>query len=877
MGWKRFFRRSTHDRERDAEIAAHIAEATDHYRSTGMSADEAARLARLRFGNARVYRERVNDMNRLPIVDVLARDLTFAFRRLRKAPAFSAAIIATLALVIGATSAVFSLADAILLKPLPLPHPDRLSIVAFRSVSPRGEYVAPAIDGTMFNVARARVTLLDIAACNSGVQGVNFVSGGAPSFIQSQMIGDGFFHTLGVPPLIGREFAASEAVAGGPAVVILSEHFWTKLFQRNPDAIGQTILLRGEPYTVIGVMPDTFRGLTEADVWTPLRGLGNGLNYMAVARRHDNASIDAANAELLALGDAPFTNQDTVAGVSRNLVLQGLQDTLVAQAREPIEMLGWAVGTLLLIACVNIAALLLARGGSRAKEIATRMALGSGRTAIVRQLMVESLVLAVIGGVLGVVVGIGGLAALKSLGGTTFGEWEQASLSARSVLVTLGIAMLTSVLFGLLPAWQTSRINVQRALVDAGSRSIAGGSRHLARRLLVVAEVALGVVMLVAGGLLMRQFASLRSIDPGFVPDRLYTVSISLQDARYKDADAVNQLFDASIEKLRNTPGVEAAAVSQRLPYERLLNMGFTIEGRAVEPGRHPIANVAYVTPSFFGTFGIPTLSGRLFDDRDRAGMPPVVVVNRKFAELYFPGEPVVGRRIVLGRGPVIEIVGETRDVQQFGTGFYRPGMHQGPILSSPTIYLPTAQTDASLFRAFSPAWTIRASSSATAAEALTRAIGSTDALLPIGDVRSMEEVVGRAFAAPRLMMSLVGVLALAALLLSAIGIHGLITHVIAERSREFGVRLALGASPAQIVRTVALSGIVLAAIGVVVGLGLSLPATKLVEASLTELTTKDVPTYVGVAALLFLVACASSLWPALRVARLDPVKTLRD
>lgn len=880
MSWRKYFGRRRKDRERLEEIETHIAEAADFYASKGMRADDARRVARLRFGNPRAVRETVNDMNRLPVMDVLGRDLRFAFRRLRKAPAFSAAVILTLALVIGATSSVFSLADAILMRPLPVPHPEQLAIVGFRSVGPKGEYVAPAVDGLMFNTVRNIVKQIDVAAGNFGTQGVNFVSGNTPSFVQNQLVGDGFFRVLGVSPLIGREFSTAEATSGGPAVAILSEHFWQKVFQRDSGVLGKTILLRGEPYTVVGVMPDTFRGITDADVWTPLRALGQGLNYDAIARRHEGVSVEAANAELLALGGAPFADMDPVPGVKWNLVLDGFQENLVKQARQPIELLGWAVGTVLLIACVNIAALLLARGGSRAQEVATRMALGSGRPAIVRQLMVESLVLAGLGGLLGVLVGVAGLEGLKSLGGTTFGEWRNATLSGRTVALTLGLAAVTSVVFGLLPAWQASRIDVQRALTAGGSRSIAGGSRHIARRLLVVAEVALGVVMLVAAGLLLRQFASLRSINPGFAPDHLYTVNVSLQDARYKEASAVNQLFNASLETLQQTPGIESAAISQRLPYERLLNLGFTIEGREVEPGHHPIANVAYVTPSFLRTFGIRLIAGRDIDDRDRAGMPPVVVVNKTFADIYFPKESVVGRRLVFGRGNgmvTFEIAGEANDVQQNGTGFYLEGMHRGPILTSPTVYFPTAQADPALFRWFSPAWTARAPSSAAAAEALTRAIGSVDPLLPIAEVRSMKEVVDQSLAAPRLMMSLVGALAVAALLLSAIGIHGLITHMIAERSREFGVRLALGASPGQIVRNVALSGIVLAAIGVVIGLGLSLPATKLVESSLTELTTKDVPTYVGVAVLLFAVACASSLWPALRVAQLDPVKTLRD
>jgi predicted permease len=729
----------------------------------------------------------------------------------------------------------------------------------------------------MFAAARTRARLIDVAVSNRGTQGVNFVLDGQPSFVQNQAIGAGYFRVLGVPPLLGREFTDEEARSGGPAVAVLSSAFWKRVFSGRPDAWGQTILLRGEPFTVIGVMRAMFQGLSDADVWTRLRKLGRGGNYFALARLHEGVTYDVANGELASLGAEPFTMlRPPAAGVTRSLVVQDLHRVLADNAREPIEMLGWAVATVLLIACVNIAALLLARGGTRAKEIATRMALGSGRTAVVRQLMVESAVLAVAGGILGVLVSFAGLEGLKTIGGTTFSEWENVGLNGRTVALTLGLAALTSVVFGLLPAWQASRIDIQRALVEGGSRSIAGGSRHFGRRVLVLAEVALGVVMLVAGGLLMRQFASLRSIDPGFSPARLYTASASLQDARYRDTAAVNRLFDTSLEQLQRTPGIEAASVSQRLPYERLLNLGFKVEGRPDDKDS-AIADVAYVTPSFFETFGIPVTQGRALDDRDRGAAPLVIVVNQLFADIYFPGESAVGRRLVFGRDTALEIVGVTRNVQQAGVGFQLTAMHKGPILASPTIYMPAAQAEAGMFNWFSPVWTVRAGSASAAAEAIQHAIHSVDPQLPLSEIRSMTDVMSRSMAAPRLMMTLVGTLALASLLLAAIGIHGLITQIVSERTREFGIRLALGASATQIVRDVAASGVVLSAAGAAIGIGLSFPAARLVETFLTELTARDMPTYLSVAAALILVALISSALPALRVARLDPAKTLRD
>ena len=875
--WRRLCRRGTADREFQDEIETHIAEAADYYVSQGMPPDRARRLARLRFGNPRAHREQVNDMNRLPLFDVLGRDVRIAVRRLRQAPGFSAGVILTLALVVGATSAVFSLADRLLLAPLPVPQPERLMVVGYKRVTPTGTYVAPAVDGAMFAAVRDRARTIDTANGSFGTTGVNFVSGQTPSFAQNQLVGDGFFRVIGVAPHIGREFEPAEAAPGGPAVAILSFSFWQRVFQGHADALGQTILLRGEPYTVVGVMPDTLKGFLDADVWTPLRSIGQGLNYQAVARLKDNVTADQANAELATLGDEPFRMQrPPAAGVTRSLELLPLHDVTSASAREPIVMLGWAVSAVLLIACVNIAALLLARGGSRTKEIATRMALGSGRAAVVRQLMIESVVLALIGGALGVLIASGTLEALKSLGGSTFSDWQRVTLNARTVAVTLGLSALTSVVFGLLPAWQTSRIDVSQALVTGGSRSIAGGSQHIARRLLVVAEVALGVVMLVAAGLLLRQFASLQRLDPGFSATSLYTVSASLQDARYREPASVTRLFDDSLERLRRTPGIDAVAVSQRLPYERLLNMPFAIEGRPIENDRVPLASVAYITPSFFETFSIPITAGRTIEDRDTAAMPKVVVVNETFTRLYFPGERAVGRRLVFNDA-TIEIAGVSRDVQQSGTGFFLTGMRRGPITTSPTVYFPAAQADPGMFRWFPPTWTVRASSASVAAEAFARSINAADPLLPLEPVRSMSEVVGRSLATPRLMMTLVGVLAAAALILAAIGIHGLITQVVSERTREFGIRLALGAPAGRLVRDVAVSGVVLAGIGAAAGAALSLPATKLVEAFLTELTRRDATTYVGVALVLFAVAVVASVLPALRVVRLDPSRTLRQ
>jgi predicted permease len=723
---------------------------------------------------------------------------------------------------------------------------------------------------------RDRVTLVDAALGSDSVTGVNFVMDSTPSFVQNQRVGAGYFRVLGVPPMIGREFTPDEARSEGAPLAILTHSLWQRVFAGDPNVAGRTIRLRGEPYSVVGVMPAGFSGPVETDVWTPYGEPGQGLNYTIVARLRDGVSMEAANAELAALGETPFTMQLPLKeGTSRNLVLQDLHETLIADAREPILMLGWAAGAVLLIACVNITALLMARGATRVREIATRMALGGSRVAVVRQLMVESVVLAMVGAAVGLLFAQAGLEGLRALGGTTFSEWDRAALDYRTVLASFTLAGATSVLFGLLPAWQASRINVQRGLGEGGSRTVAGGSRHQARRALVVTEVALGVVVLVAAGLLVRQFLFFRGLDPGFTATNLYSVSASLQDARYRDADVVKRLFASSLEELNRTPGIDAAAVSQRTPYERMLNMTFKIDGLPDE-GRPPIANVGYVTPGFFDTFEIAVLRGRALEERDRAESVPVAVINQAFADHYFKGEvSAVGRRLVFGKTS-IEIVGVSRNVQQAAAGFFLTGMQRGPVATSPTIYLPAAQVEAGVFNWFSPVWTVKAASPAQAAAALSVAIGGADPLLPLGPVRSMEQVAAAAMARPRLMTMLVGTLALAALVLAAIGVHGLIVHTVAERTREFSIRMALGATPRATVAQVAKSGVVLAGVGAVIGVALSIPGVTLIESSLYTVRAGDGATYVGVGALLFGVACLSSVLPALRILRLDPAKALR-
>ena len=819
-------------------------------------------------------------MTRLTILGALGRDLRYALRVLRRAPAFTATAIGTLAVVIGANTAVFSIADHVLLRPLPFPDPARLALAETIVESPRGVFADVWVDGTMWEGTRDHVTSADRAVYVGGTSGVNFNLGNSAAFVTQQRVGAGFFRVLGVAPLYGREFAPEEDQPAGPRVTILSSRIWQAAFGGDPQVVGKNIMLRGEPYAVVGVMPAGVVGTDDADLWTPLRpsrsGEGGGTNYQVVMRLHPGVTWDQLNAELAAFSTPElFASMfDPKDGTRGHLGARPLQSALADAQREPLLMLMAAVGAVLLIACVNIASLLLARGGARRKELATRMALGSGRGAVIRQLMVESIVVAGCGGLLGVAVGVLGLEGLKALAGTTFADWQHVAIDGRVLAVTAGLSLVTSLAFGLVPAWQASRVGIQPGLADGGSRSIAGGSRHWLRRTLVVAEVALGCVLLVCAGLLIHTFAALSRLDPGFDPNGVTTARVSLQDARYVTSTRINQLFDESLARVAGAPGVETAAVSLELPYTRLLNLG----ARFVDETDRRISNVSYVTPGFRRTFGIPLASGRDLTPDDRAGAAPVALVNETFARLYSKDREVVGRRVMIS-SVEREIVGVIGDVQQ-RAGFVTQGMVPGPVTHAPAVFIPASQLSDGFFALvhqwFNPVWSVRGSTP-DAARVLQAAIGATDAGLPVAEVQAMTDVRAAALAEQRLLMTLVGAIAAAALLLSAMGLYGLIAHAVAERTREFGIRMALGATAGQTIRAVASPGIVLAGAGALTGIGLSVLAVRLVQSFLWGVAPTDPVTYVGVLVFLMVIAAVSSLLPALRLLKLDPATTLRD
>lgn len=814
------------------------------------------------------------------------RDLRFALRCLRRTPGFTAAAVLTLALCIGANTAVFTVIDRVLLRPLPYPQAERLFDVASEW---RGQGVAEVEafqGGQVFRVIRERSDLLDSAASTLD-GGANFSTKGKSEYLRLQRVTTGFFRVLGIRPGLGREFNAEEDRPGGTSVAMLSDALWRRSFRADPAVIGRAVMLGGEPAVVVGVVPPDFQTDTPTDIWAPLRladggELGRGA-YEVVARLRPGVTLAAAEAQIDGVS-AEALSEQVQAGVSVRLKLLPLQRGRSLMTRTPLLMLWAAVGAVLLIGCINLAGLLLARSKGRAREIATRMALGGDRPAVVRQLLAESLLLAATGGVMGLALGWMGVHGLQLLAPGSF-KLAAASLDLRVLMATAGLSLLSGPLFGLLPALRASDVDLRAAMAPAGVTSIRGGvMQRWPRQLLVIGEVALCMTLLIAATLLVRSLVALSELRPGFEAAHVLTAKVSLDDARYHSTRQVAHLFEAGLSRIRELPGVEAAAAGLAVPYERWLYMGFNQLG-----GRRPDSKVlrqnglqnlvvSYVTKDYFATLRIPVLRGRAIDGGDRADSEPVVVVSQAFAHKYMPGEEAVGSRILIG-GKVRRIVGIVGDVpQRQGWEDSSPLAFLSPL---PAGYLPVAQTGDSFLQwahtEVSPSWVVRAKAPPAALlRDIRRAVEAVDPMLPLAGFHTMAEVESASLQGRRFLAVLFALLAGLALVLAAVAIYSLIANTVAERTQELGIRMALGATVGQAMRAVAVPGVLLALGGIATGSLLARLAAQVMRHLLWGVTATDLTTFIAAPLLLLGIAASASFLPARQVARLDPAQTLR-
>jgi predicted permease len=854
-----------------AELEFHREMKQRELEATGLRGTDAGNAAKVAMGNMLLAREDARAVWMWFWFDTARRNLLHGARILRNSPTFAATSMLTLGLCIGANGAIYALVDWTLLRPLQFPAIDRLAWV--QTYAEQGGRInhMQAQNGRAFRALVEQATGVDVGAMG-GTLTVNLVSGDRAIAVEQQRLSASMFEVLGIRPLIGRTFSEDEDRDGGPTAVVLSYGMWRTAFGGNGQVVGTRILLRGEPYTVVGVMPERFRTNNTADIWTPLRasiaGEGGGNNYMVLARLREHVEWPAATADIDAIGREFFTRVSPAPGVTRRFELVPIQQAMTSALRQPLLILWGAVFVVLLIGCVNLAGLQLARAIRRTPEIATRVAVGGGRAAIVLQLLAENLVIAIGGGIIGLGVGQLILRVFSKEIADVFPEAIR--LDSRVFVFTAGVSLLTTLGFGLIPALKASRVDVRSMMVQGVT---IGGEARRARRLIVVSELALAVVLLVGAGLFVRTFEHFQALQPGFDGRDVITATASLQDVRYETSASLNRLFDLTLTRIRQLPGVEGAAVGLTMPYERALNNPWRRPDDP--PGRAEIINLTYVTPEYFRTLGMPIVRGRGFAESDGADAPPVVVVNQAFVRRYKLGDAVLGYDLDPARHTtVIGVVGDVPQINGGLSGFE-------PIDSIPGWYIPAAQAADSLVKTvhtwFSPSWVVRSSRPAAGLAAeMQRALEDVDPQLPFNKFRTVDDLRAEALRLPRTAAMLFGALAGLAVLLSAIGLYGIVATSIGDRLRELGLRIALGANPRQTVVSASWPGVVMSVAGIGAGLLLARAAATLVRSLIWGVQPTDPLTFYGAAGITMAIAMGAVLIPTIRVLSLNPVEALR-
>jgi putative ABC transport system permease protein len=811
-------------------------------------------------------------------MDTLLQDIRYAVRKLLRAPGFALVAVATLALAIGATTAVFSIVNGVLLQPLPYADPSR--IVSVSSAGRSGESVYMSAldyidyrDGSRSFESMAQYTRGSVNLTGSGVQ---------PLRLSEARVGARFFDVLGVRAQRGRFFTANEDSPEAPRVAVISDALWRGRFGADPGVLGRSISLDDEPYTVVGVAEPELRFPEQPDVWVPYvfrpyelePNARGGHSLWGIARVKPGVSIASASAELAGIAKvlaARFPESNTGFGA----MVEPLREKMVGDVRPALLAMLGAVGLVLLIACANVANLLLVRAAARESEMAVRTALGAGRGRIVRQLVTESVLLALGGAALGVVLASWAVSAVVAFGPRGLPRLAEVAVDGRVLLFAAGVAVLTGVLFGLAPAIQAARSNTGQSLRDGPRGSSRGGAQRT-RNALVVVEMALAVMLLIGAGLLMRSFIRLVNVDPGFRTEQLVTFNVTLPDAKYP-FDRNRVAFTSELrDRLGELPGAKDVAVSFGRPIERMgIVTSFEVEGRpASSPESRSVSSVQPVSPEYFSALGIPLVRGRIYTTSDnRRDARPVVVINRELARRYFASEDPIGKRITLGlshdtAGPGTlvpsggEIVGIVGDVKQFG-------------LDSdvrPMVYVPFAHVPMSYVSVL-----VRSSADPRLLESEIRSrMHELDPDLPIFGLGTMKQVVSDSVSQPRFYLLLLGAFAGVALLLAALGVYGVISYAVSQRTRELGIRIALGATEERVVRLVLSSGFFLALAGVSAGLAASLYSTRLLRTLLFGVPSNDPLTFAAVAFLLILVGALAALIPARRAASVNPVIAMR-
>jgi putative ABC transport system permease protein len=803
----------------------------------------------------------------------LLQDVRYAFRLLAKSPMFTVIAILTLALGIGANTAIFSVVNAVLLRPLPFRDPSRLVLVIEKSKYPTitvsyQNYLDWRDQGRSFESMEA------IYGTNATLTGK-----GEPDRVVARMVTAGFFPLLGVSPRIGRNFTSGEDRAGGTPVAILSYALWQRRFGGSNDVLGKTIDVDAQPYTVVGVLPPGFQFFQIVDVFLPFhpwaKTLPDDRNWhpgiLPVARLKPGVSMEQARTEMQTISkrlEQQYPIYNT--GCSSDVILA--HDQLVKSSRPALILLLGAVSFVLLIACVNVANLLLARAASRSREVAIRTAMGAGRMRMLRQLMTESILLSLLGGGFGLLLAWASLGPLLKISASGLPPDPRVGLDGWVLAFNAGIAIFTGLLFGIFPALRAAKLDLRESLNEGSRGSTAGPGHHRLGNALVSLEIGLAMLLLVGAGLLLRSFSRLQDVPPGFQADHLFVADIPVSQAVYAKPEQRFELYDRLVEQARTLPGVRAAGAATFLPVSGGGSViHFNISGRPPKSASDfTAAGYRAVIPDYLETLGVPLLQGRLIASADTEKAPAVVVINASMAHLYFPNENPLGKRMQLGATPVkdiptMEIVGVVGDV--------RPGLGIDP---QAEMYLPYRQAD-QLLPVFQLSIVMRtAGDPLLQTAALRRALAQIDPNEPLVKVRTMEENMATTVAQPRFRAWLIGIFAMLALVLAAVGVYGVMSYTVTMRTSEIGVRVTMGAQPQDVFRIIVGEGLRLALLGVGIGLVTALALTRLLRSFLFGISAYDPLTFIGVSVILTVVAVAASYFPARRATLVDPLVALR-
>src|ERR1700733_3198976 len=860
------------ERELEAELRFDIAHRIEANVSAGMTREEAERSARREFGSTELAKEECRDTRSVRWLQDAGQDVRFGLRILRKNPGFTIVAVLTLALGIGANTAIFSVVDAVLLRPLPFRDANRLVAISETHAA------LPELGASLADFAdwcAQSHSLQELAAYNwTSVGNSTLVVNGGAQEVHAPIISSNLFPMMGIVPAMGRTFLPEEDKLGNGPVAILSGELWKNSFASDPNILGRSVALNQQTYTVVGVLPQDVGFPQGADIWLPLGNLTkdeftNRFYHplLTVGRLADGASVSEARTEMEGIAarlESVYPQTNRGIGVR----VEPLLDKYVGGLRSALLVLWAAVGLVLLIACANVASLLHARSTNREAEMALRHALGANRTRLIRQGLTESIVLAVLGGLLGLSIAWAGLQLLSKWLGQMIDapilELHAIHIDPRILIATFCISIISGILFGIFPAIRGSR-NSANSVLQSGQRSSPTSRRKFAHRMAVAAEVAIAVVVLISAGLLVRSLQQLIATSPGFRADHLLTARIALPNSKYNTAQTIAGFHQQLLAKLHTLPGVAAAGEINQTPL--VPNTGvtrFLVEGAPPRgPGDYPVANFRQVTPDYFRTMRIPLLKGRAFEEKDITGANQVLVVNQTLAEQFFPGQDAVGQKLLMGVAtgkstavPIAGVVADGRDISIDSPApaeIYFPGFSRVSTLVLRSTADPISMTSA-----------------------IRSAVLSVDPSQPIFEVQTASQLVEHSIARQRFAATLLGLFSLLALILAAGGIYGVTSYAVAARTREIGVRMALGAQPSDVLRMILRQEMFGAAIGIAIGSLCALAATKLLSSMLYQVAPTDPMTYAGVCIVLgsaVFLACYIPARPAMRV---DPMIALR-